>query len=51
MNTHEQLAAQSLYKRVRNNKSGSVQPRKWWDKKCTGYVGDFKLLKQADLYS
>jgi len=28
MNTHEQLAAQSLYKRVRNNKSGSVQPRK-----------------------
>ena len=44
------LAIHGLYKRVLNNKRWSVQPRKWWDKKCTGYVGDFIFLKQGDLY-
>ena len=46
-----ELAAHVLYKRVLNNKSWSVQPRKWWDKKCTGYVGVFIFLKHGDLYS
>ena len=31
-------------------KSWNVQPRKWWDKKCTGYVGGF-IFQTGDLYS
>ena len=38
------LTAHVLYKRVLNNTSWRVQPRKWWDKKCTGYV--FRCINQ-----